>query len=74
MDYELTEKTIIKKSDKKPEKTENQCQNSACEQKTTSEKEKFNSNKILGLEWAVKGLGKPFRKKSDPKNRKNSKN
>ena len=42
--------------------------------KTTSEKRKFNSNKKLGLEWAVNGLGKPFRKKSDPKNRKNSKN
>ena len=42
--------------------------------KTTSENWKFNSNKKLGLEWAVKGLAKPFRKKSDPKNRKNSKN
>ena len=42
--------------------------------KTTSEKWKFNSNKKLGIEWAVNGLGKPFRKKSDPKNRKNSKN
>ena len=39
MDYEWTEKTNLKKSDKKPEKkTENQCRNSACEQKTTSEK------------------------------------
>ena len=35
--------------------------------KTTSEKWKFNSNKKLGLEWAVNALGKPFRKKSDPK-------
>ena len=42
--------------------------------KNTSEKGKFNSNKKLGLEWVVNGLGKPFRKKSDPKNRKNSKN
>ena len=48
--------------------------------KTTSKKWKFNSNKKLGLEWAwmngfpMNGLGKPFRKKSDPKNRKNSKN
>ena len=41
--------------------------------KTTSKKWKFNSNKKLGLEWAVNGLGKPFRKKSDTKNRKNSK-
>ena len=36
--------------------------------KTTSEKWKFHSNKKLGLEWAVNGLRKPFRKKSDPKN------
>ena len=42
--------------------------------KTTVEKLKFNSNKKLGLERAVNGLGKPFRKKSDPKNRKNRKN
>ena len=42
--------------------------------KTTSEKWKFNLSKKLGLEWAVNGLGKPFRKKSDSKNRKNSKN
>ena len=41
--------------------------------KTTSEKWKFNPSKKLGLEWAVNGLGKPFRKKFDPKNRKNSK-
>ena len=42
--------------------------------KTISEKWKFNSNKKLGLEWAVNGLGKPIRKKFDIKNRKNSKN
>ena len=43
-------KPFLKKSDKKPEtKTENQCQNAACEQKTTSEKRKFGSNKKLGL-------------------------
>ena len=42
--------------------------------KTTVEKLKFNSNKKLGLERAVNGLGKPFRKKSDPKNRKNRRN
>ena len=61
-------KPFLKKSVKKIRN--NQCQNAACEQKTTSEKWKFNSNKKLGLEWAVNGLGKPFRKKSDPKNRK----
>ena len=33
MDYEWIEKTILKKSDKKWKKTENQCQNAACEQK-----------------------------------------
>ena len=44
------------------------------EQKTTSEICNFESNKKLGPEWAVNGLGKLFRKKSDPKNRKNSKN
>ena len=36
-------------------------------QKTTSEKWKYNSNKKLGLEWAVNGLGKPFRKKNRSK-------
>ena len=30
--------------------------------KTASEKWNFNSNKNLGLEWAVNELGKPFRK------------
>ena len=47
------------------------------EQKTTSEilwQCNFDSNKKLGPEWAVNGLGKLFRKKSDPKNWKNSKN
>ena len=41
--------------------------------KIISEKWKFGSYKKLGPE-TVNGLGKPFRKKSDPKNRKNSKN
>ena len=31
-------------------------------------------NRKLGLERTMNGLGKPLRKKSDPKNRKNSKN
>ena len=35
-------KPFLRKSDKK---TENQCQNAACEQKTTSGKRKFVSNK-----------------------------
>ena len=42
--------------------------------KIISEKWKFGSYKKLGPERTVNGLGKPFRKKSDPKNRKNSKN
>ena len=43
--------------------------------KTTSEKWKFNSNKKIGLEWAVNGLRKPFRRKNlIQNNRKNSKN
>ena len=43
--------------------------------KTTSEKEKFDSNKKLILEWTMNWLGKQFRKKSDPKKeKKNSKN
>ena len=43
--------------------------------KTTSEKLKFNSNqKKLGLEWAVNGLGKPFRKKPIQKIEKDIKN
>ena len=42
--------------------------------KNTSEKWKFCSNKRLGPEWTMNGLWKPSRKKSNPKNRKNSKN
>ena len=42
---------------------ENQGQNAACEQKTTSEKEKIGSKKKSGLEWIINGLEKPFRKK-----------
>ena len=42
--------------------------------KTNSDKLKFGSNKQIGLEWTMNWLGKPFRKKSKPKNRKDSKN
>ena len=42
--------------------------------KTTTEKWKFNSNKKLGLQWAVNRLGKPFRKNPIQKLEKNSKN
>ena len=75
MDYEWIEKTILKKSDQKlrKKKQKNNVKMPHVNKKTTSEKWKINSNKKLGLEWAVNGLGKPFRKKSDPKNRKNSK-
>ena len=42
---------FLKKSDQKnKEQTENQCQNAACEQKTTSEKSKMGSSKKLVLE------------------------
>ena len=65
MNCEWIEQPFFKKSEQKNKnQTENQRQNAACEQKkTTSEKRKFKSNKKLGLEWAVNGLGKPFRKK-----------
>ena len=42
--------------------------------KITSEKKKLGSNKKLGLERTMNGLGKTFRKKSDPKKQKNNKN
>ena len=72
-DYEWIGKTISeKKSDKINKKTENQCKYAAWKQKTFSEKWNFGSNKKLGLKWTMNGLGKPFRKKSDPKNRKNA--
>ena len=41
-------KPFLKKHINK-KKTENRCQNAACEQKTTSEKWTFDSNKKLGL-------------------------
>ena len=46
----------------KKKKSENQCQNAACEQQTNGDKLKFGSNKKLGLEWTMNGLAKPFRK------------
>ena len=39
-------------------------QNAAFERKTTSEKWKFGSNKKLGLERTMNGLGKPLRIKN----------
>ena len=76
MDYEWIKKTIfLKKNQIKNEKKQKiNVKMPHMNQKTTSEKRKYNSNKKLGLEWAVNGLGKPLRKKSDPKIRKNSKN
>ena len=70
MDYEWIEKTILKKirSKNKKKKQKINVKMPHVNKKTTSEKWKFISNKKLGLEWAVNGLGKPFRKKSDPKN------
>ena len=73
MDYEWIEKTIFKKSDQKNKKKIN-AKMPHVNKKTTSEKWKFNSNKKRGLEWAVNGLGKPFRKTPIQKLEKNSKN
>ena len=72
MDYEWIEKTIFKKNLNKNirNKQKINVKMQHVNKKTSSEKLKFNSNKKLGLEWAVNGLGKPFRKKSDPKNQK----
>ena len=56
-------KPFLKKIIKRIKKKQNQCQNAACEQKTTSEKSKFGLNKKLGLEGLMTGCGKPFRKK-----------
>ena len=56
------------KTDQKQLKKHNQCQNAACEQKTSSEKWTLGPNKKLGLERTMNALGKPFRKKSNPKN------
>ena len=42
--------------------------------KTTSDKMKFDSNKKVGLEFTMKRSGKSFIMKSNPNNRKNSKN
>ena len=63
---------FYKKVSSKNEK-QNQCQNAACEQKTTSEKGKIGSNKKLGIEGTINGLAKPL-KKRNPKMRKNSQN
>ena len=65
---------LLKKQKKKfKKKTENQCQYTACEQNTTSEKRKFVSNKKkLGLERTINGLEKPFRKNPIPEIEKNS--
>ena len=41
---------VLKNHKKFIKKTENRCQNAACEQKPTSEKWKFGSNKKLSLE------------------------
>ena len=55
-------KPFTNKSDEKKLKTERQCKNAACEQKTTSEKEKFGSNKKLGMD-CKNHLGKKIRYK-----------
>ena len=62
-------KPFLQNSDRKnKKKSENLCQNAASEnKKTTSKKCKIDSNKELGLELPMTGLGKPFRKNSDEK-------
>ena len=49
---------FLKKNQYNLKEKQNQSQNAACEQKTASEKWKFDSNKKLGLEWTINGLGK----------------
>ena len=68
--YVWSGKTISKRN--QIEKTENQCQNAAFEQKISSKKWKFVLKK-LGQQWTMNGLGKPF-KKMRSKKLKNSKN
>ena len=65
-DCECNGKTISKKNQIK--KSENRCQNDACEQKTNKDKLKFGSNKKLGLELTMNGLGKPFRNENPIQN------
>ena len=68
------EKTISKKiTEHFFKKIRKSCRNTACEQKTNSDKLKFGSNKKKqGLEWTMNGLGKP--RKNLIKNLKKSKN
>ena len=75
MDYEWIEKTIVKKIRKKNirNKQKINVKMPHVNKKTTSEKWKFNSNKKLGLEWAVNGLGYQLEKIRSKKS-KNSKN
>ena len=63
-------KPFLEKSDEKilKKKTENWCQNAACEQKIKSRKLKFGSNKKKwSPEWTTNGLEKSLRKKSEAK-------
>ena len=63
MDLKWIEKTISKSDQKNQKKQKINVKMPHVNKKTTSEKWNFNSNKKLGLEWAVNGLGKPSRKK-----------
>ena len=64
MDYNWIEKSILKKNQNKKirNKQKINVKMPHVNKKTTSEKWKFNSNKKLGLEWALNGLGKPIKK------------
>ena len=67
MDWENHLQKKIRSIQKIEETVKNQSEISACEQKTTSEKWKFSSNKKIGLEWTLNGFGKPFSKKARSK-------
>ena len=67
-------KPFLKKNQiTKIKKKQNQCHNAACEQKPSRENKNLIQAKKLGLEWVRNASEKPFRKKSDPTNGKNSK-
>ena len=63
MSCEWIGKTIYKKNpNKKIEKTENQSEIAACEQKTTTEKPNFCSNTVFSLYFKIRAKKKSRRK------------
>ena len=68
-------KPFLKKSDKKIGKKQKiNVKMPHVNEKSTSEILKFNSNKKIRLRMSCEWIGKTILKKTDPKNRKNSKN